>query len=147
MHLTLYTDYSLRLLLYLSLKPEGATIAQVAKDYNISRNHLVKVAHALGVKGYIQTFRGRTGGLKLARDPESINVGRVVRDMEPNFYLVECFHAEKNRCVITPACDLKRVLYEAHTAFLKTLDAYTLGDLSTQREALLSLLNTGASED
>ena len=142
MRLTLYTDYSLRLLMYLAIKPEGATIAEVAERYGISRNHLVRIAHDLGKKGWIHTERGRHGGLTLAKPAEQIGIGAVVRDMEPDFHVVECFDPEKNACVITPACRLKRALWDAKEAFLAELDRYTLADVTENNAHLLGHLGT-----
>jgi len=136
MQLTLYTDYSLRMLLYLGVTDQSATIGEIAERFQISRNHLVKVAHSLGKAGYLHTTRGRTGGLRLARSAEQINLGQVVRAMEPNFFLVECFNKEANRCVITPSCGLRHVLHEAFAAFLKVLDGYTLQDILANKDAL-----------
>ncbi|MBI2434471.1 MAG: Rrf2 family transcriptional regulator [Candidatus Hydrogenedentes bacterium] len=140
MQLTLYTDYSLRMLIYLGVV-EDATIAEIADHFHISRNHLVKVAHNLGKYGYIHTMRGRTGGLRLARDPEKIKIGEVVRSMEPNFNLVECFHREGNQCVITPSCGLKNVLFQAYDSFLRVLDSYTLADMLHNKELLAEELH------
>lgn len=141
MQLTLYTDYSLRMLLYLTLEEKGATITEIAESYKISRNHLVKIAHHLGKLGLIQTTRGRTGGLKLARPASEIGLGEVVRLVEPNFTLVECFDPERNTCSLAPACALRGALYEAQRAFITTLDKYTLGDLVKNRQELRSLLS------
>ena len=129
MRLTQYTDYSLRVLLYLAYKPERlATITELADFYKISRNHLVKVVHNLGLKGYIITTRGKNGGLRLARPAGEIVVGDVVRDMEPDFELLECFNEKTDHCVITRACSLKGVLFAARDTFLKQLDQYTIAD-------------------
>lgn len=141
MHLTRYTDYGLRVLIYLAAKSEGATVSEIAQSYGISRNHLVKVAHRLGQLGYIETTRGKSGGLRLVRAPSDINVGSVVRDMEPNFHLVECFNQPGNTCPITPVCKLKGVLFEAERAFMAALSAHTLADLTVNRDALMRLLN------
>ena len=141
MHLTRYTDYGLRVLIYLAAKPEGATVSEIAQAYGISRNHLVKVAHHLGRLGYIETARGKSGGLRLIREPADINVGSVVRDMEPNFHLVECFDQPGNTCPITPVCKLKGVLLEAERAFMSALAEHTLDDLTINRTALMRLLD------
>jgi Rrf2 family nitric oxide-sensitive transcriptional repressor len=143
MHLTLYTDYSLRVLIYLGTRsPELGSIPQISAAYGISRNHLVKVVNRLGHLGYVQTLRGRGGGLRLARDASEIRLGQLVRDTEA-IQLVECFDAARNRCPITPACGLKRVLSEATEAFLAVLDRYTVADLLTQRERMRELLGLG----
>jgi len=136
MHLTLYTDYSLRLLLYLALHSDGATISDVAEAYGISRNHLVRIANELGKQGVVQTTRGRSGGLRLLADPKDVNVGEIVRVVEP-FHLVECFDKGRNTCRITSSCTLKHALFEAQQAFLKVVDEYTLADLVENREELL----------
>lgn len=130
MQLTLYTDYALRVLLYLGLKPgQRGTITEISRSYGISRNHLVKVVHQLGVLGYLDNLRGRAGGLALAMPPDKINIGEVVRQTEPNFRLVECFDMKTNTCPIAPICALKGALYEAQKQFLGVLDRYTLADV------------------
>ena len=129
MHITRYTDYSLRVLLYVALKGEQrSTISEIAERYDISRNHLMKVVQELNRKGYLQAIRGKNGGLLLKRRPQDINIGELVRDTEQDLALVECF-GNNNRCVITPACRIKNVLYEALQAFLTVLDGYTLADM------------------
>jgi len=129
MHITLYTDYSLRVLMYIALKGEElSTIREIAESYDISRNHLMKVVQELNNKGYLTALRGKNGGLRLNGRPEDINIGALVRDTERDIALVECL-GEKNGCIITPACQLKFVLAEALEAFFKTLDKYTLADL------------------
>jgi Rrf2 family transcriptional regulator, nitric oxide-sensitive transcriptional repressor len=131
MRLTLYTDYSLRVLLYLAnRKDENVTITELADFYKISRNHLVKVVHNLGLNGYILTSRGRNGGIKLARGANEILIGEVVRSTEPDFDLLECFNPTTDQCVITRSCGLKSVLFNAQTTFLGVLDEYTLADIA-----------------
>lgn len=130
MQLTLYTDYSLRVLLYLGQTPgRSATISEIAEAYQISRNHLVKVVHNLSIHGFIKTTRGCGGGMALQRPPEEIVIGNVVRHTEVNFNLAECFERERNTCQIAAACRLKAVLYEAQHAFINTLDNKTLADI------------------
>ena len=140
--LTNYTDYSLRVLIYLSSKKdqELSNIKEIADTYQISKNHLMKVIYELGKLGYIETVRGRGGGVRLARSPEDINIGEIVRKMEEDFYLVECFDAGKNACVISPACQLKRILNEALEAYFQVLDRYTLADLTRNHDQLAALL-------
>ena len=141
MRLTVYTDYSLRVLMYLGIRPDRlCTIQEIASAYGISRNHLMKVAHQLGLAGYVDTVRGRGGGLRLARPPAQIGIGAVVRACEEDFRLVECFDAERNRCVITPACRLTAMLAEALDAYLAVLDSYTLADLLRDDTRLRRLL-------
>ena len=129
MHITRYTDYSLRVLMYVALKGEEiSTIREIAESYDISKNHLMKVVQALNSEGYLIALRGKNGGLRLNGRPEDINIGALVRHTEQDFALVECF-GSVNGCIITPACQLKFVLAEALEAFFKTLDKYTLADL------------------
>ncbi|MBF0706458.1 MULTISPECIES: Rrf2 family transcriptional regulator [Bacillaceae] len=144
MRLTNYTDYSLRMLIYLGSMKEDklASIQEIANAYQISKNHLMKVAHELGKNGYIETIRGRNGGLRLAHLPEDINVGKVVRSTEEDFNLVECFDKENNSCVISPACRLKHVLHDALSAYFEVLDGYQLSDLIINDEMLVKLFNT-----
>ena len=130
MRLTLYTDYSLRVLLYLAHKEDGtATITEIAEFYNISRNHLVKVVHSLGLKGYILTNRGRPGGIRLALPAKDIPIGSVVRSTEPDLDLLECFNPATDQCVVSASCKLKGVIYNAQSSFLGVLDQYTLADM------------------
>jgi Rrf2 family nitric oxide-sensitive transcriptional repressor len=139
--LTRYSDYSLRVLTYLALDPDRlVTIEDIARSYGISKAHLMKVVHQLGLRGYVETVRGRGGGLRLARRPDEIRVGDVVRSMEQNMDLVECFDPAGSRCAIEPACGLRSVLHEALAAFLSVLDGYTLADLVARRRKPLTLL-------
>jgi Rrf2 family transcriptional regulator, nitric oxide-sensitive transcriptional repressor len=141
MRLTAYTDYALRVLMYLALKPDGlATIAEIAESYDISRNHLMKVAHQLGVAGYLETVRGRTGGLRLAKSADAIGLGEVVRHTEPDLAIVSCFKPVDAPCVIRPCCVLRRALEKARAAFLDVLDDYALSDLVAPRSRLAGLL-------
>jgi Rrf2 family nitric oxide-sensitive transcriptional repressor len=143
--LTVYTDYSLRLLVYAALKPDGLiTISEVADAYGISRNHLTKVVHQLGLAGYLATVRGKGGGLRLARDAESIRLGDVVRHTEPDMALTPCFKPIEAPCAIFPACLLKGALQEARESFLRVLDGYTLADLTSPRARLRTLLGMPA---
>ncbi len=137
MQLTLYTDYSFRVLIYLGLKGEGlATITEISENYEISRNHLVKVVHNLSNNGFIHTVRGKGGGMRLAFAPEDINVGTVVRATEKNFNIVECFDRDNSNCPITPVCALKGALKEASRNFIGVLDRYTLADVLVNRDEL-----------
>jgi Rrf2 family nitric oxide-sensitive transcriptional repressor len=130
MRLTTYTDYSLRLLIYLAMPGrQTASVREVADAFGISRYHLVKVAQQLAKEGYVETIRGRSGGVMLAQAPHDIVVGDIVRRMEEDMRIVECF-GNSTRCVINPACRLKGILAEAVNAFLATLDSYTLDDLA-----------------
>ncbi len=141
MRLTVYTDYALRLLMYLALKDDRlATVNDVADSYGISRNHLMKVAHQLGVAGYVETVRGRGGGLRLARSPASIGLGDVIRRTEPDTSLVPCFKPVDAPCAIRRCCVLQRALEKARLAFFEVLDGYTLEDLVKPRTNLQQLL-------
>lgn len=138
MQLTQYTDYSLRVLIYLSLKKpeELGTISDIAGFYGISRNHLVKVVHNLASHGFIQTIRGKHGGMRLARPATEIAIGEVVRLTEPNFDIAECFNKTTNNCAITPVCALKSIFGEARGRFLQELDRHTIADAVTRKSAL-----------
>ena len=128
--LTLYTDYSLRVLLYLSYKNgTAATITEIAEFYKISRNHLVKVVHNLGLVGFVETTRGKNGGIRLARDAEGISIGDVVRKTEPDLNLLECFDPRTDHCTITNICRLKGILFKAKSVFMAELDGHTLADI------------------
>jgi Rrf2 family nitric oxide-sensitive transcriptional repressor len=141
MRLTVYTDYSLRLLIYAALKPDGLiNISEVADAYGISRNHLTKVVHQLGIAGYLETVRGKGGGLRLARPPEAIRIGDVVRRTEPDMALTPCFKPIEAPCAIFPACLLRGALDEARDAFLRVLDGYTLAELAAPGARLRTLL-------
>jgi len=141
LRLTAYTDYSLRVLIYLALKGDTlATISEIAKSYAISENHLMKVVHQLGVAGYVETVRGRGGGLRLAKPSASIRLGEVIRRTEPDMAIVSCFKPVNEPCAIRPSCVLKTALEEARDAFVGVLDGYTLQDLIAPRRRLARLL-------
>ena len=144
MHITRYTDYSLRVLIYLALNKERlSTINEIAQSYDISKNHLMKIVQQLNVKGHLLAIRGKNGGIRINRAPSEINIGTLVREIEDKSKLVECF-GDNNQCVITPSCQLKNIFSEAQECFFKCLDNYTLQDLlGTQaqnelRELLIS---------
>ena len=141
MQLTYYSDYSMRVLMYLAIRCDCiANISEIAERYGISRNHLVKVVHNLSRGGFIKTYRGKGGGIELARDPGRINIGEVVRYTEGPLKPVECFDVERNRCVIANVCGLAEVIAEACDSFFTTLDRYTLADLVKRRERLSKIL-------
>lgn len=143
MRLTVLTDYSLRMLIHLAVKPGGrATIAEVAQAYAVSEAHLMKVAHLLGQAGHVTTLRGRGGGLMLARPAAEIRVGDVVRRMEPDMDVVPCLAG--GSCAIQPACRLKRTMHEARAAFLAVLDGTTIADLAGPGDRLQALLGMAA---
>ena len=143
MQLTQYTDYSLRVLIYLSQKPQGdlATITEISDFYGISRNHLVKVVHNLATTGFINTLRGKYGGMQLARPAAEIGIGEVVRKTEPNMDIAECFNLTNHSCVISNMCFLKKILDEARTKFLQTLDGYTIADTLIPQNDLAGIIN------
>jgi len=141
MHLKRYSDYSLRLLVYLGLHPERlVTIAEIARAYDICKKYLMKVGKDLVAEGFVHSVKGKSGGLLLANPPSAINIGTVVRRMEADFELVECL-GESNTCSILPACKLKSLLYDAGQRFLKILDAFTLADILINRAVLLNLVS------
>jgi Rrf2 family nitric oxide-sensitive transcriptional repressor len=137
MRLTDYTDYALRVLMYLGKRPSQlVTIKEIAAAYGISKNHLMKVVHYLGLVELVHTVRGRTGGIRLGRMPAEIRLGSIVRLTEPDFNIVECFDAAHNRCVLSPSCALKNALACAREAYLARLDQVSLADL-LQGQALI----------
>ena len=140
MQLTLFSDYSLRILLYLSAHGERrVALPEIAAAYGISHHHLVKVTQRLIEAELLISARGRGGGLRLAREPETINLAEVVRLTEPHLDLVECFDRSKNTCPIDGACGLKGALKRARAAFLDELARYTLADLSPHPRKLVQL--------
>lgn len=130
MNLTLHTDYSLRILLYLAEHTDRpVSTREISEAYGISRTHLVRVVQTLQSHGFVNAATGRTGGVTLARDPAHINIGEVVKKTEPNFRVVECFDLAQNTCRIVPVCTLRGVLHDALQAFFETLEKRTLADL------------------
>lgn len=163
MRLTNYSDYALRTLMYLAVIPDRntlATITDIANSYQISRSHLTKIIHQLAQIGYIESIRGKNGGLRLAKPAEAIILGEVIRQTEPDFDLVACFTPPESEsetqssqtehtintvtnpkcCAIAPVCQLKSVFIEATQAFLAVLDQYTLADIVTNEEQLWQVL-------
>jgi Rrf2 family nitric oxide-sensitive transcriptional repressor len=140
-HLTQFSDYSLRLALYLACHPNRVvSVDEVSRAYGISRHHLVKVVQTLTDLGVVEAQRGRGGGMRLAMPPSAINVGWLIRKTEPHLNLVECFDPATNMCPIAPACGLKGALQRAQQAFLKVLDEYNLDDFRAQRAAVAALM-------
>lgn len=139
MHITIHTDFALRLLIYLQVtKAEVTTISDVSEAYGISPHHLAKVAQSLTALGWIESRRGRGGGLVLGAETPSRNLGEVIRALEPDA-LVEC-HTPSGSCTIAPACKLNRALREGLEAFYRALDQYTLADMAKQKRSLQQLL-------
>lgn len=173
MRLTNYTDYALRSLIYLAVKPDPqalANISDIADSYQISKSHLTKIIHQLGQLGYIDSMRGKNGGIRLACAPKDINLGVLIKQIEPDFDLVQCFastvaHHKSNQkndatakelpltfieesknnpaqgCIISPVCQLKAVFFEALTAFINVLERYTLADIISNKDELNTLLS------
>ncbi|MCY4421200.1 MAG: Rrf2 family transcriptional regulator [Gammaproteobacteria bacterium] len=138
MRVTKFTDYALRVLIYLACTPRGelTTVSQLAAAYSISVHHVRVVVHKLGQAGYINSTQGKSGGIELARDPTEILIGEVIRDTEKDFFIVECFNPQGS-CTIVKACKLKSILGDALNAFIETLDQYTLADITDNRHAIL----------
>ena len=143
MHLTLHTDFALRVLIQVGLNDSKlTTIEEIAQTFDISKAHLMKVVNDLGRKGYLDTVRGRNGGIRLMREPRHINIGQVVRDTETQLDVIGCLE-HRGYCPIQRVCVLRGVLRDATEAFLAVLDAHTLADLIKPQRVLLSLLLNG----
>lgn len=141
MKLTQYTDFGLRALIALAAAPDRRnTVTGISAAYGISRNHLVKVVARLADLGYVETTRGKGGGVRLARAPEHIRVGQVVREMESGLGVVECLGKDGGNCAISPVCQLKGLFDEATQAFLAALDDHTLSELVSPRAPVARLL-------
>lgn len=137
MRLTRYTDYSLRVLIHLALHDDRlCSIGEMSRTYDVSHNHLMKVVNALARDGFIQTVRGRAGGMRLARSPEEITVGEVVRRTEEGFELADC-----SGCALSPACGLTSVLAKGMQAMLAVFDSFTIADLLTDKDVMRRLIN------
>lgn len=140
MHLTRYTDYSIRVLTHLSTYSDRLScIAEIARAYGISQNHLMKVVQDLGQSGYVETVRGRHGGIRLRKPAADINLGALVRHTEKHFDVVDC-----PSCLIAPACQMTNVFAQATRAFLSVLDQYTLADMMSRRHQLHRLFSGAA---
>ena len=141
MQLTIFTDYGLRSLMFLAAQPDKVcSVREIADHYGISRNHLVKVVHRLAQLGYITSSKGKGGGIKLACDANKLKLGDLVRKLEPNMQIVECFDRETNTCKIVSACRLKHFLSKASQAFLDVLNEYSLADAVKDRSLFLNKL-------
>lgn len=142
MRLTRYSDFAMRILLYLAARPDRVcSISEIAGAYGISQNHLMKVAHDLGKAGYVAAARGRAGGLRLGMSAADIRVGELIRHTEDDFDLVDC-----PNCILSGGCGLSSVLDEAMAAFMAVLDRYTLADLIERRRDVLRLFLSSPSD-
>lgn len=138
MQLTQFTDYGLRSLMYLSAHPDRlCSVREIAEHYGISRNHLVKIVHRLAQLGYITSSKGKGGGIRLAHKPETLRLGDLVLELEPNMELVECFNRKTNTCIFVGACILKHSLANANKAFLESLNKQTLADIAVDKELFI----------
>ncbi len=140
MRLTVQTDFALRTLMFLSVSEGHQTIDVIARHYGISKNHLMKVAQRLVAEGYVESQRGRGGGLALAHPPEALNLGAIVRKFEDVGSFVECFDPVTNQCAATPACGLKHILAGGVAAFMAHLDHYSVADLVKARASFAKAL-------
>ena len=140
MRLTQHTDYAFRMLIHAAVHaPALTTVGAVAEDFDLSAAHLNKVAQTLAAHGYLQTVRGRSGGLRLAREPQSIRLGQVAKVTEPDFFMAPCMAPDGN-CPIYEPCVLKGVLSQAAQAFIAELDKWTLADLIKRQKPLLTAI-------
>ncbi|MEE2565662.1 RrF2 family transcriptional regulator [Hyphobacterium marinum] len=146
MRLNIQTDYALRLMMHLAVKRDGlVSAAETANLFGVSKSHLMKVASALVRAGYVESVRGRSGGLRLSPEGFAVSVGDVVRLMEGDLDVVECFQKGGGECLISPACKLRGALHRALEAFLTVLDQYTVDDLTANNAKLFSLLDGEAA--
>jgi Rrf2 family nitric oxide-sensitive transcriptional repressor len=147
MRLTMQTDYALRMLIQLGVHNDRlVTVSETARAYQVSKNHMMKVAHRLCLEGFVKTVRGNGGGLRLAKRPSEINIGDVVRSIENDFSLVGCFEPRGEDCRISSACLLRSALRNALRAFHEVLSEYTLQDLLVTRPLLEELFPKSAAK-
>ncbi|HEY0467464.1 MAG TPA: Rrf2 family transcriptional regulator [Polyangiaceae bacterium] len=145
MQLTSYTDYAFRTLIALAcVAPEKLTAGEISESYGISLNHLLKVVQKLADLGYVETSRGKSGGVRLLADPSALTLGEIVRRMEPELGLVACLRTDEQPCVIAPVCRLKSILNQASQQFLTMLDQHTLADVSASKPRIVRLLKLSA---
>ncbi len=143
MQLTSFTDYSLRTLMYLAIHQERrCTVQEISGYFEISHNHMVKAVHNLAKLGYIESFKGKGGGIRLAKAPETINLGVIIKELEPDFFIAECFDCSTNYCKIAPICQLKTVLFQAYSQFIQELDKHTLASITSNRSSMIQLFDT-----
>ena len=142
MRITAYSNYALRTLMYAALKgDELSRVKDIAAAYNISKAHLVKCVHQLGQWGYLDNYRGRNGGFKLAKHAKDITVGEILRQTEDGFDLVECFVPSTSNCPLTGLCELSNTFQKALAAFLEVVDDVTIEDMIASRVELMEALN------
>ena len=142
MRLTQQTSYSIRILLYCAANPDSnSRIKDIAATYSISELHLFKIMHVLVESGFVETIRGRNGGIRLARPANAISIGEVVRATESNFFLTDCFDTTNRDCPLVDSCGVNRILAEALRAFFSVLDSYTIADVAKDRGQLRGLLD------
>lgn len=141
MRVTKFTDYALRVLIYMACRPRGelTTVSQLAEAYSISAHHVRSIVHKLGKSGYIKSVQGKGGGIRLASSPDEIMLGEVIRETEKDLFIVECFGPD-GQCPIVRACKLRHVLGEALNAFLDTLDQYSLADVTDNKHSIMQLI-------
>jgi Rrf2 family transcriptional regulator, nitric oxide-sensitive transcriptional repressor len=148
LRLTQFSNFAIRILMYAGLtEPRLSTVPEMARAYGVSYDHLKKAAAELCRLGYLEPVRGRAGGVRLAKRPEHIRIGAVIRQTEVGAPLVECFGEANSACPLVPACQLRRALQEAHAAFFAVLDRYTLADLIAAPGELLPLLGLHAETE
>jgi Rrf2 family transcriptional regulator, nitric oxide-sensitive transcriptional repressor len=140
MHLTTFSDYAFRILIYLAARDAPSSLNDISEAYSISRNHLIKAVNVLEKNDFINTKRGVGGGISLAREPSEIGLADVVKCTEPGFAIVECFDRENNKCTITSVCKLKHILGDALDAFLAELSGHTLADVTGNSGELQKIL-------
>ena len=145
MHLTQQTNYALRILMYLAATKQPAKISDIAERHAISRNHLVKIVHRLGLEGYVSTKQGRHGGIELAKPPANISVGEIVRLTEDHMFLVQCFGAQDNSCKLKPICRLRKTFFRALDAFMRELDSVSIADIAGNSTQIRNALGIGKS--
>ncbi|MEJ2118245.1 MAG: Rrf2 family transcriptional regulator [Alphaproteobacteria bacterium] len=146
MLLTLHSNHAIRLLMYCALRPNVVLrTVDIARANRVSEHHLTKIAQSLASFGIVETVRGRSGGITLARPPEEIKIGQVIRITEDNLEIAECFNLKTNTCPLAPACRFNKILHQALAAFLSVLDGYTLADLVASGSQLRPLLGIGGN--
>lgn len=138
MHLTKFTDNSLRVLIYMSGNVDRkVNISEIAEMCAIPRNHLTKVIHTMAVKGLLTTTRGKGGGVSMAHPADQLKVGDVIRAMEGTGEIINC---DTPKCPLVRMCELRSILRKGQNAFLATLDEFTVADLTNSPERFVQLM-------